>query len=93
LQVSSIDYSSYLGRIAVGRITQGEIQAGMQVSLVKADGTINKSVVKELYLFEGLTKEKVKHPVEAGEICAVLGVENIDIGDTISDGEFPEGYR
>jgi GTP-binding protein len=91
LQVSSIDYSSYLGRIAVGRITQGEIKAGMPVSLVKADGTINKSVIKELYLFEGLTKEKVKHTVEAGEICAVLGIDNIDIGDTISDGEFPEG--
>ena len=91
LQISSIDYSSYMGRIAVGRITQGEIIAGMQVSLVKVDGTIRKSVIKELYVFEGLTKEKVKHKVEAGEICAVLGIENIDIGDTVSDFEFPEG--
>jgi GTP-binding protein len=91
MQVSSIDYSSYLGRIAVGRITQGEIKAGMPVSVVKVEGAINKSVIKELYLFEGLTKEKVKHTVEAGEICAVLGVDNIDIGDTISDGDFPEG--
>jgi GTP-binding protein len=91
MQVSSIDYSSYMGRIAVGRISQGKIKAGMQVSLVKVDGTIRKAMIKELYLFEGLSKEKVKHEVEAGEICAVLGIENIDIGDTISDFEFPEG--
>jgi GTP-binding protein len=91
MQVSSIDYSSYMGRIAVGRITQGSIKAGMQVSVVKVDGTIRKSVIKELYLFEGLSKEKVRHEIPAGEICAVLGIENIDIGDTISDFEFPEG--
>ncbi len=91
MQVSSIDYSSYLGRIGVGRITQGTIRAGMQVSVVKADGTISKSVVKELYLFEGLSKEKVKHEVGSGEICAVLGMEDIDIGDTISDFDEPEG--
>ncbi len=91
MQVSSIDYSSYLGRIAVGRVTQGKIRAGMQVSVVKVDGTINKSVIKELYLFEGLSKEKVRHEVGSGEICAVLGVENIDIGDTICDFETPEG--
>ncbi len=91
MQVSSIDYSSYLGRIAVGRITRGAIKAGMQVSVVKADSTLHRSAVKELYLFEGLMKEKVKHQVDAGEICAVLGVENIDIGDTICDFETPEG--
>jgi GTP-binding protein len=89
LQVSSLDYSSYMGRIAVGRISQGEIMAGMPVSVVRTDGTINKSVVKELYLFEGLTKEKVKHPVTAGELVAVLGIDNIDIGDTISEGDSP----
>ena len=91
MQVSSIDYSSYLGRIAVGRVTRGIIKAGMQVSVVKVDGTVQRSVIKELYLFEGLSKEKVKHEIGSGEICAVLGVENIDIGDTISDHEFPEG--
>ncbi len=85
LQISSLDYSSYVGRIAVGRITRGSIKAGMQVSLVKSDGTIIKSVIKELYLFEGLSKEKVKWEVGAGEICAVLGPENFDIGDTIAD--------
>jgi GTP-binding protein len=90
LQISSLDYSSYVGRIAVGRITRGSIKAGSQVSLMKHDGTITKSIIKELYLFEGLTKEKVKREVEAGEICAVLGPENFDIGDTIADGENPE---
>ncbi len=90
LQISSLDYSSYVGRIAVGRITRGKIQAGMQVSLLKSNGTITKSIIKELFLFEGLTKEKVKFEVDAGEICAVLGPENFDIGDTIADGENPE---
>jgi GTP-binding protein len=91
MQISSLDYSSYVGRIAVGRITRGKIKAGTQVSLLKSDGTITKSIIKELFLFEGLTKEKVKSEVEAGEICAVLGPENFDIGDTIADGENPEG--
>jgi len=91
LQISSLDYSSYVGRIAVGRITRGSVKSGMQVSLVKNDGTILKSVIKELYLFEGIGKEKVKYEVKAGEICAVLGPENFDIGDTIADTENPEG--
>lgn len=90
LQISSLDYSSYLGRIAVGRITRGQIKMGMQVSLMKANGTIQKSVIKELYRFEGLGKEKVKFELGAGEICAVLGLENFDIGDTIADIDFPE---
>ncbi|NCA84273.1 MAG: translational GTPase TypA [Clostridia bacterium] len=91
MQISSLDYSSYLGRIAVGRITRGSIKMGQQVSVVKRDGTVAKSVIKELYRFEGLGKEKVKIPLEAGEICAVLGIENFDIGDTIADFELPEG--
>jgi GTP-binding protein len=90
MQISSLDYSSYIGRIAVGRILRGSIQSGMQVSLVKSDGRIFKSVVKELYRFEGLGKEKVKHPLETGEICAVLGLENFEIGDTVADFEAPE---
>lgn len=93
LQISSLDYSSYVGRIAVGRISRGSIQAGKQVSLVKNDGTILKSVVKELYLFEGLSKEKVKFEVGAGEICAVLGPESFDIGDTLADADNPEGMK
>lgn len=90
MQISSLDYSSYIGRIAVGRILRGSIQAGMQVSLVKSDGRVIKSVVKELYRFEGLGKEKVKHALETGEICAVLGLENFEIGDTVADFEAPE---
>jgi GTP-binding protein len=91
MQISSLDYSSYLGKIAVGRVTRGKIQAGMNVSLVKNDGSVKKSQIKELYLFEGLGKEKVKHKVENGEICAVLGVDDFELGNTISDAEAPEG--
>lgn len=91
MQISSLDYSSYLGRIAVGRIARGRIKAGMPVSLIKRDGSRVKSVIKELYRFEGLGKEKVKWELEAGEICAVLGLESFDIGDTIADAEAPEG--
>ncbi|MCB0806696.1 MAG: translational GTPase TypA [Bacteroidales bacterium] len=93
LQISSIDYSSYVGRIAVGRISRGEITWGDNVSLVKRDGTIQKSKVKELYIFEGLGKEKIKSPVKSGEIVAVLGIEGFDIGDTIADFENPEGLK
>jgi len=91
MQISSLDYSSYLGRIAVGRVHRGMIQWGMPISVVRRDGAIVKSQVKELYRFEGLGKEKVKTPVYAGEIVAMLGPETFDIGDTISDIEKPEG--
>jgi GTP-binding protein len=91
MQITSLDYSSYVGRIAVGRILRGSIKMGQQVSIVKNDGSVVKSVVKELYLFEGLGKEKVKYEVSAGEICAVLCGESFDIGDTIADFENPEG--
>jgi GTP-binding protein len=91
MQITSIDYSSYVGRIAVGRIHRGSLRAGMPVSLVKRDGTIHKSQLKEVYLFEGLGKEKTKLDVPAGEICAVMGIEDFDIGDTIADAENPEG--
>lgn len=91
MQITSLDYSSYVGRIAVGRITRGKMKAGTPVALVKRDGSIVKTAIKELYLFEGLGKEKVKYEVEAGEICALIGPENFDIGDTIADIEHPEG--
>jgi GTP-binding protein len=91
MQITSLDYSSYTGRIAVGKVTRGELIPGSRVSLVKRNGTIVKSVVKECYLFEGLGKEKTKEPVPCGEICAVLGLEGFDIGDTIADIEEPEG--
>ncbi len=90
MMISSLDYSSYVGRIAVGRIKRGSIAWGQNVSLVKRDGSVQKSKVKELYVFEGLGKEKIKVPVEAGEICAVLGLDDFEIGDTVADYENPE---
>jgi GTP-binding protein len=90
MMISSLDYSSYTGRIAVGRILRGSLQFGMNVSLVKRDGTVERSKIKELYIFEGLGKERIKHEIFAGEICAVLGPEDFEIGDTIADFENPE---
>ncbi|MCL2130862.1 MAG: translational GTPase TypA [Lentimicrobiaceae bacterium] len=91
MMISSLDYSSYVGRIAVGKLTRGSLDWGQNVSLVKRDGTILKSKVKELYVFEGLGKEKMKETVYSGEICAVFGIEDFDIGDTVADFENPEG--
>ena len=90
MMISSLDYSSYVGRIAVGRVKRGTIQWGQNVSLVKRDGTVQTSKIKELYVFEGLGKEKFKEPVEAGEICALLGLDDFEIGDTVADFENPE---
>ena len=90
MMISSLDYSSYVGRIAVGRVKRGSLQWGQTVSLVKRDGTVQTSKIKELYVFEGLGKEKYKEPVEAGEICALLGLDNFEIGDTVADAENPE---
>ena len=90
MMISSLDYSSYVGRIAVGRVKRGSISWGQNVSLVNRDGTVQQSKVKELYVFEGLGKEKIKTPVEAGEICAVLGLDDFEIGDTVADFENPE---
>lgn len=91
MRISSLDYSSYQGRIAVGKINRGILVPGSQVSLIKRDGRITKNTVKEVYLFEGLGKEKTKKPVRSGEICAVFGMENFEIGDTIADADNPEG--
>ncbi len=94
MMLSSLDYSSYLGRIAVGRLNRGTLQAGQPIILVKRDQSQIASKVKELYTFEGLGKERTKNPVEAGEICAVLLDldKNVlfEIGDTICDSENPE---
>ncbi len=89
LQISSLDYSAFLGRVAIGNIKRGSIKEGQPISLVTADG-IKKSKVKELYVFESLGKRKVTE-VLAGDICAVVGLENFTIGDTIADFENPEG--
>jgi len=90
MRISSLDYSSYQGRIAVGKVSRGTLVPGSQVSLVKRDGSVARNTVKEVYLFEGLGKEKTKKPVQAGEICAIFGMEDFDIGDTIADAENPE---
>jgi GTP-binding protein len=90
LQITSLDYSSFLGRIAVGKVTRGTIKEGQAISLVQADGKIRKSKVKELYVFESLGKKKATE-VLCGDICAVVGLEDFTIGDTIADGENPEG--
>ncbi|NOU48565.1 MAG: translational GTPase TypA, partial [Bacteroidales bacterium] len=91
MQITSLDYSSYVGRIAVGRLSRGMLQTGMSVSLVKRDGRITKSVIKELYTFVGLGKERTKDPIYAGDLIAVMGIDDFEIGDTVADFENPEG--
>ena len=93
LMISSLDYSSYVGRIAVGRLHRGTLVAGQDVTLAKTNGEMVRSKIKELYVFEGLAKEKIKTPVEAGEICAILGLEDFEIGDTVGDLENPEPLK
>ncbi|HEY8919468.1 MAG TPA: translational GTPase TypA [Chitinophaga sp.] len=88
LQITSLDYSSFLGRIAVGKVTRGTIKENQPISLVQADG-IKKTRVRELYIFESLGKKKVTE-VLPGDICAVVGIEDFNIGDTIADFENPE---
>lgn len=89
LLITSLEYSPYVGRIAIGRITRGTLRSGMQVSLVKRDGTVEKTRIKELMTFEGLEKTK-RNEVRCGDICALVGIEGFEIGDTIADDENPE---
>ncbi|HNX66339.1 MAG TPA: translational GTPase TypA [Bacteroidales bacterium] len=91
MRITSLDYSSYMGRIAVGKVSRGTLIPGSQITLVKRDGVMVKNTVKEVYLFEGLGKEKTKQPVKSGEICAVFGLDDFEIGDTIADLLEPEG--
>lgn len=88
--ITSLDFSSFTGRIAIGRLNRGELKEGMQVSLVKRDGTIKKTRIKELHTFDGLGRIKVES-VQAGDICAIVGLEGFEIGDTVADFENPEG--
>jgi GTP-binding protein len=90
IQITSLDYSSFIGRIAVGRIYRGVIKENMPVSVVKRDGRIQKSRIKELFVFEGLGKMKVSE-AETGDICAFTGIEGFEIGDTVADFDNPEG--
>jgi GTP-binding protein len=89
MQITSLDYSSFLGRIAVGKVARGVIKESQQIALMQADGSIKKMKIKELYVFEGMGKKKVTEVV-AGDICAVVGLEDFNIGDTIADVENPE---
>ena len=90
LQITSLDYSSYIGRIAVGRVFRGHIKENMPVSVVKRNGSIVKSRVKEVFVFDGLGKVKADS-VAAGDLCAFTGIEGFEIGDTVTDFEQPEG--
>ena len=90
--ITSLDYSSFTGRIAIGRLQRGSLKEGQPVSLVKRDGSITKSRIKELFTFEGLGRQKVKEVV-AGDICAIVGMEQFEIGDTVADFEQPEALK
>lgn len=88
MQITSLDYSSFVGRIAIGRVYQGDLKEGVQLGLSKKDGSFKKIKIKELHVFEGLGKRKVSE-VRSGDICAITGIEDFDIGDTITDIENP----
>jgi GTP-binding protein len=90
--ITSLDFSSFTGRIAIGRLTRGELKAGQNISLVKRDKSIVKSKIKELHTFEGLGRLKVDS-VQTGDICAIVGLEGFEIGDTVADWETPEGLK
>ncbi|SHG89267.1 translational GTPase TypA [Flagellimonas flava] len=90
--ITSLDFSSFTGRIAIGRLQRGTLREGQQISLVKRDGNIVKTKVKELFTFEGLGRQKVQEVV-AGDICAIVGVEGFEIGDTVADFENPEKLK
>jgi len=89
MQITSLDYNAFVGRIAIGRVARGTVKEGQQVALCKADGSIKKMKIKELHVFEGLGKVKVES-VSSGEICAITGLEDFEIGDTVADAETPE---
>jgi GTP-binding protein len=89
MQITSLDYSSFLGRIAVGKVARGVLKENQQIALMQADGSIKKMRIKELYVFEGMGKKKAEQVV-AGDICAVVGLEDFNIGDTIADADNPE---
>jgi GTP-binding protein len=92
LQITSLDYSSFLGRIAIGRVHRGTIREGQNIQLCKLDGTMVRNKIKELYVFEGMGKKKVSE-VSAGDICAVVGIEDFQIGETIADFDNPEALE
>jgi GTP-binding protein len=90
LLITSLDFSNYTGRIAIGKLNRGVLLSGMPISLVKRDQSITKGRIKELFVFDGLERRKVER-VETGDICAITGIEGFEIGDTVADFENPEG--
>jgi len=92
MQITSIDYSSYVGRIAIGRVSRGSLFENKPVTLVKRDGTLIKSRTKEVFTFEGLGRQKATE-VQCGDICALTGIPEFEIGDTVADFENPEGLK
>jgi len=90
--ITSLDFSSFTGRIAIGRLTRGGLKTGQNISLVKRNGSIQKSKIKEVHIFEGLGRKKVDE-VQTGDICAIVGLEGFEIGDTVADFENPEGLK
>ena len=89
LLITSLDYSNYIGRIAIGRLHRGKLKNNQQVALMKNDGSVKRGRIRDLFVFEGFEKKKADS-VQAGEICAIVGIENFEIGDTIADPENPE---
>jgi len=89
LLITSLDYSSFIGRIAIGRLQRGSLKTNQQLNLIKRDGSKVRGKIKELYVFEGMGKAKVEE-VQAGDICAIVGLDGFDIGDTVADSENPE---
>ena len=90
--ITSLDFSSYTGRIAIGRLHRGVLRENMPVALVKRDGSITKKRIKELHTFEGVGRRRVEE-IQAGDICAIVGLEGFEIGDTVADIENPEGLK
>jgi GTP-binding protein len=90
--ITSLDFSSFTGRIAIGRLTRGSLKEGQQVTLVKRDGTHVKSRIKEVFVFDGLGRKKVQE-VQTGDICALVGMDGFEIGDTVADIEAPEALK
>ncbi len=92
MMITSLEYSAYIGRVAIGRVQRGTVKPGQNIVLVKRDGKITKTKIKEVYIFEGFDKKKVEE-VNAGEICALVGLEGFEIGDTVADPEKPEALK
>jgi GTP-binding protein len=92
MMITSLEYSAYIGRVAIGRVQRGSVKPGQQIVLIKRDGKVSKTRIKEVYVFEGFDKKKVEE-VKAGEICALVGLEGFEIGDTVADPEKPDALK